>query len=197
MGHATLHLPPEHDSAPAHKKALRRLSICLIARSDKQQAMLRCTGIADNVTLVNSTLPAFVRWPDFQVGILDAMASISGCSTPWFSLLMDSGIPRYLQGKDATVHGNTCWNATTVCSSPQIGVATHLSKLVTRPDAPASNCRIWLRQCRSSGSGAVRTTRSRRPFSEPSCELIFCSGPSQPLHIVFRSPFHAFSDQTS
>lgn len=34
--------------------------------------MLRCNRIADNVTLVSNARPAWVRSPDFQVGILAA-----------------------------------------------------------------------------------------------------------------------------
>jgi len=57
-------------SAPAQMKARRRLSIWPIAHWERQQAMLRWTGMAESVTLVSKTRPALVSNPDFQVGIL-------------------------------------------------------------------------------------------------------------------------------
>ena len=53
----------------------------MIAQPDRQQAMLKCTGIADSVTLVSSTLPAFVRKLDFHVSILAVMVATSGYSS--------------------------------------------------------------------------------------------------------------------
>lgn len=56
--------------------------------------MLRWIGIADNVTLVSSTRPAPVSSPDFQVGILAAIASTNGCSSTRCSLFNDRGMRR-------------------------------------------------------------------------------------------------------
>jgi len=157
---ATLHLPPVQEAALAQLKARRRLSICLIAQLDRQQAMLKCTGIADSVTFVSRTLPALVRSPDFHVGVLAAMASMSGCSSARPNLRSDNGIPWYLQGKGDTTHENTCWTSAITSSSQRIGVITHLSMLVTRLEAPANNWRIYARHWRSSVLGDNRTTRS-------------------------------------
>jgi hypothetical protein len=104
---------------------------------------LRCTGIADRVTLVSSTLLAWVRSPDFHVGIRAEMESKSGYSSDRLSMLSDSGIPRYLQGNGATTQGNTCCIVAIISSLQRMGVATHLSMLVTNPDAPAKSWRIW------------------------------------------------------
>ena len=69
-----------------------------MAPAEKQHAMLRWTGMADNVTLVSSTRPAWVRRHDFQVGILAATESTSAYSSLLRSLCSDNGILRYLQG---------------------------------------------------------------------------------------------------
>jgi hypothetical protein len=45
-GQATLHLPPDTTSVPHHRKARRRLPICLMAHADKEQVMETCTGMA-------------------------------------------------------------------------------------------------------------------------------------------------------
>ena len=63
---ASLHFPPSAVSVPHQRKALRRLSICSMAQVERQHAMLICTGITDNVTLVSNTRPACVSSPDFQ-----------------------------------------------------------------------------------------------------------------------------------
>ena len=55
---ATLHLPPETDLAPTQSYTQRHLSICATAHEDRQHAMLKCTEIADSVTLVSNTRPA-------------------------------------------------------------------------------------------------------------------------------------------
>lgn len=64
----------------------------------------------------------------------------SGCSSP-----------KPIQGeRDAKVfawdldhtQGNTCCTASITSSEQRIGVATHLSTLVTRLDAPAKSCSI-------------------------------------------------------
>ena len=104
--------------------------------------MLKWTGMAESVTLVSSTRQALVSSPDFQVGILAAIASTSGCSSTLFSLESDSGTPRYLHGNVVTTHGNTCCTVATISSEHRIGVATHFSTLVTKPDAPPKSWRI-------------------------------------------------------
>ena len=119
-----------------------------------------CTGIAERVTLVSSTRPACVRRLDFQVGILAATVSTNACSSDRLSLLSDSGIPRYLHGNGATTHGNASWTAAIIASVQRIGVVTHLSMLVIRPDSPANRLRICCTQLRSSDVGATRITKS-------------------------------------
>jgi hypothetical protein len=122
--------------------------------------MLMWTGIAERVTLVRRTRLAWVSKPDFQVGIRAATASTSGCSSECFSRFRDSGTPRYLEGNGVTTQGNTNCTACITSSEHRIGVATHLSMLVTKPDAPAKSCSICNRHCKSAGFGATRTTRS-------------------------------------
>ena len=139
---ATLHFPPETVSELVQIMARRRLSIWDIAHSDRQQGMLMCTGIADRVTFVRSVRPACVRMPDFQVGTLEEMESTNSCSSALLSLMSDRGMPRYLHGNGASTQGKTCWTSATISSVHRMGVATHLSTLVIRPDAPAKSCRI-------------------------------------------------------
>jgi len=60
--------------------------------------METCTGIADRVVCVSVALPAFVKMPAFQVGILAETLSMSVCSCARQSLVSDNGAPRYLVG---------------------------------------------------------------------------------------------------
>lgn len=85
--------------------------------------MLRYTGMADGVALVSSTLPALVSKPAFQVGILAATTSISGCSSARRRRRRESGIPRYLEGKWDTTHGNASCTSAMALSSQRIGVS--------------------------------------------------------------------------
>lgn len=66
------------------------------------------------------------------------------------------------------MHENACSAAATVSSSQRIGVMTHLSKFMTRPEAPANRHRISLRQLRSSVVGTSSTTMSSA-YSEARC----------------------------
>jgi hypothetical protein len=107
--------------------------------------------------LVRVTLPALIKRPAFQVGILAATASIRGSSTARLRRLSDRGIPRYLHGKLTTEHGKASWTAAKVSSSHEIGVAMHFAGLLARPDC---GFRVSSRQRRSSTVGAMRMTRS-------------------------------------
>jgi hypothetical protein len=86
---ATLHLRSIVDSAPDQMNARRRLSIWQIAHCERQHVMLRCTGMAESVTLVSRTRPALVSKPDCHVGILAAIASTNGCSSALVNLLSE------------------------------------------------------------------------------------------------------------
>jgi hypothetical protein len=97
--------------------------------------MLRCTGMADNVTLERRTLPALVKSLAFHVGILVATESMSGYSSVRLNRLSKRGIPRYLHGNDVTTHRKTYWTSAIKLLSQRIGVMTHFSMFVTRPDA--------------------------------------------------------------
>jgi hypothetical protein len=91
-----------------------------IAQVERHVAMERWkwTGIADKVAAVRVALPArFSKFP-FQFGIRLATASISGISSTLLSLRMDSGIPRYLHGKEPTWHCRMDWMSA-VCTSEQ------------------------------------------------------------------------------
>jgi hypothetical protein len=85
--------------------------------------------MADNVTLVRMTWPAFVSRPTFHVGILAATASINGCSSTRPSHRREGGIPRYLHGNGDTTHGKTCWTLVIVLSSKRIGTSEQLGNL--------------------------------------------------------------------
>jgi hypothetical protein len=85
--------------------------------------MLTCTGIAESVDLARVTRPALVSRPAFQVGIREAMASMSGCSSVRRSRLSDRGIPKYLHGNGDRTHGNACCAVVTAASSQRMGVA--------------------------------------------------------------------------
>lgn len=122
--------------------------------------MLMCTGMADSVDFVNATRPAVVSNPAFHVGIRAAITSTSGCSSVRCSRRSDGGMPRYFDRNGATVNGNACRTASMVASSQQMGVATHFSLLVMRPEASAKSCSIWERHCISPTSGANRMMRS-------------------------------------
>jgi len=65
----TLHLVPDTDSAPAHRKSLRWTSIASIAQTERQTATGTCTGMAYSVALVNMALPAMFKSPPFHFGI--------------------------------------------------------------------------------------------------------------------------------
>jgi hypothetical protein len=136
------------------------LSIYEMAQDERQQTMLRWTGIADNVALVRVTLLALVKRPAFHVRILAATASNRGSSSARLRRLSDRGIPRYLYGKLTTEHGKAACTTANVSSSQEIGVATHFAGLLARPEAPANKCRISSSQCRSSTLGTVSMIRS-------------------------------------
>jgi hypothetical protein len=63
-----------------------------IAHEDKHSAISMCTGIADR-HLTSVVLPAMLSKLPFHNGIQAATASMSACSSSFFNLKMDSGIP--------------------------------------------------------------------------------------------------------
>jgi hypothetical protein len=70
------------------------LSILSIAAAERYSAIDMCTGIAESVLRTKAVLPAmFSKFP-FQSGSLEATASIRACSSHFFSLKMDSGMPK-------------------------------------------------------------------------------------------------------
>lgn len=80
-------------------KALRTLSMHSIAQEERQSAMEVCTGMAERVALTRAVLPATLSMLPFQCGMRAATTSMIACSSPRFSLKMESGIPRYRLGK--------------------------------------------------------------------------------------------------
>ena len=173
-GQATLQRPPPTESAPTQRNALRRLSICLIAQSERQHAMLTCTGIAERTALVSRVRPASVRSPAFQVGMRAATVSINTCSWILCRRPKAKGMPRYLQGKAANVQGNSRCAAATSSSSHRMGDMTHLSTFVINPDAPANRSRICRTHSRSSAVGAISMTRSSA-YKDARCAMT-CPG---------------------
>lgn len=104
-GHDTRHFPPLVESVPAHRNTRRRLLICPIAHCDKQQAILTCTGMADNATFVSRTRPTCVSSPDFHVGILAAMESTRRCSSLSSTSLATKGCQGIWRGMGPTHKG--------------------------------------------------------------------------------------------
>jgi hypothetical protein len=65
-----------------------------IAHEDKHNAIAIWTGIADRVHLTSIVLPAMFTKLPFHRGIRATMASMSACSSPFFNLNIDNGMPR-------------------------------------------------------------------------------------------------------
>jgi hypothetical protein len=107
MAQATLQRPPV-ESVPAHRNALRLLSICLIAHAERLQQIDTWIEMAERIVWVRVALAAFVRRPPFQVGIRAATASTRCCSSARLSLDKESGAPRYFVGNSWILQGNTC-----------------------------------------------------------------------------------------
>jgi hypothetical protein len=64
--------------------------------------MVVCTSTADRVDLINVNLPLLCIKLPFQDGSLSATLLIRYCQADLESLVMDSGIPRYLIGNSTT-----------------------------------------------------------------------------------------------
>jgi hypothetical protein len=69
MGQATLQRPLVMELEPAHRNALRLLSICLIAHAERLQQIDTWIGMTERVVWVRVALPTLVRRLPFQVGI--------------------------------------------------------------------------------------------------------------------------------
>jgi hypothetical protein len=121
--------------------------------------METCTGMAERVVYVRVARPASVNSCPFHIRRRAATASTSYCSSVRLILVSEKGVPRYLVGKSWTRHGNT-WRTASTCGWEQrMGVITHLSTLVTRPEAPVNKSRMRRILPKSSVVGDKKITR--------------------------------------
>lgn len=121
--HAILHLAPLALVLPVQRKALRLLSISVIAQAERQQVIEICTGMADNVVcrLRERRAPHGVQH-----------TSLPGRDPRGHlvheALLVRSPQPRQVHGNCWTRQGKTCWTAATSSSEQRIEVTWHLSR---------------------------------------------------------------------
>ena len=113
--------------------------------------------MAESLDLINTALPALFKRLDFQVGKQLPILSTSGCRYTLRSLVIDSGMPRYLIGKGSSLPGKELTRETVSSRLHCIGERRHLLPFVFRPEARPNSSRMAWSRIKSCFAGLTTT----------------------------------------